>query len=399
MKLTVLLLSLGGFLLSMGSGSDLPAPFTEHCIVGEKNLYPPTGAAADVPWYVIDLDSPARDHWKVVADAKKVEIRELLDVIKNLTYPLFGSKLIDWVDSHMDSWNERLPQPYQDELAGIAEVTGMPLGEIVLYNIFYEVFTVCTSIIAEDNNGKIFHARNLDFGLFMGWDPVAHDWMTTRQLRKLIVNVEFRRGGKTLYKSVNFAGFVGMYNGVVPGKFSITANERFDLKDGGYVGILQWLAGKSTDRWMTFNVRDVLESAQSYEEAAVLLKTTPLMSPVYYILGGVKSGEGQIIYRTRAGEYNNATTLDLSQPDGWYVLQTNYDTPYVPPLFIDDRDTPGRRCMNKLGRDNVGFAGIFNVLSSTSNLNKLTAYTVLMQAESGALETYLQECPQPCWAF
>ena len=28
------------------------------------------------------------------------------------------------------------------------------LGEVVLYNIFYEIFTVCTSIIAEDKTGN-----------------------------------------------------------------------------------------------------------------------------------------------------------------------------------------------------------------------------------------------------
>ena len=42
------------------------------------------------------------------------------------------------------------------------------LGDIVLYNIFYEVFTVCTSIVAHDDKGTMYHARNLDFGLFMG---------------------------------------------------------------------------------------------------------------------------------------------------------------------------------------------------------------------------------------
>lgn len=29
-----------------------------------------------------------------------------------------------------------------------------PLGEITLFNIFYEVFTVCTSLVAEDFNGE-----------------------------------------------------------------------------------------------------------------------------------------------------------------------------------------------------------------------------------------------------
>ena len=27
-------------------------------------------------------------------------------------------------------------------------------GEVVFYNIFYEVFTVCTSVIAQDPSGK-----------------------------------------------------------------------------------------------------------------------------------------------------------------------------------------------------------------------------------------------------
>ena len=73
-------------------------------------------------------------------------------------------------------------------MKGIAKVSGIPLGnvpcvvmvslldnhyylslgEIVLYNIFYEVSTACTSIIGQTDNGQLFHARNLDFGLLMG---------------------------------------------------------------------------------------------------------------------------------------------------------------------------------------------------------------------------------------
>lgn len=42
------------------------------------------------------------------------------------------------------------------------------LGEIVLYNIFYEVASYCTSIVGQDQNGNIFHGRNLDFGGALG---------------------------------------------------------------------------------------------------------------------------------------------------------------------------------------------------------------------------------------
>jgi len=43
----------------------------------------------------------------------------------------------------------------------------------VLYNIFYEIFTVCTSIVGQDKSGKMYHARNLDFGLLLGYVPVS----------------------------------------------------------------------------------------------------------------------------------------------------------------------------------------------------------------------------------
>jgi len=53
-------------------------------------------------------------------------------------------------------------------MKGISQASGLKLGEVVLYNIFYEVSSFCTSIVAQDQNGNIFHGRNLDFGGFMG---------------------------------------------------------------------------------------------------------------------------------------------------------------------------------------------------------------------------------------
>lgn len=99
-------------------------------------------------------------------------------------------------------------------ILGIATATGINEGEIVLYNIFYEIFTVCTSIVAQDNSNKLYHARNLDFGLFLGWDVNTTDWAVTEKLRNMIININWTRNGSTVYKSVNFAGYVGIYNGV-----------------------------------------------------------------------------------------------------------------------------------------------------------------------------------------
>jgi acid ceramidase len=375
---------------------QLPSPFTEHCIVGEKNLYPPPKNAT-VPLFVVDLDKPPAERWTQIASTYAQQINDLVQGAKDFITAFLGETIVDKLVNELSDLDSKLPQPYADELRGIANVSGVPLGEIVLYNVFYEVFTVCTSIVAEDETGKLYHARNLDFGLFLGWNEKTHDWAITERLRKTIVNVDWKKGGKTIFKSVNFAGFVGVYNGVRPKAFTVTANERFDLKDGGYIGILKWLMGDNSASWMTLLVREVMENATSYNEAVQRLSNTKLMAPVYYIVGGNSSGQGSIIVRSRT-ETLDVVTLNTSDPNGWYVLETNYD-PKSKPLFIDDRRTPGNECMQKLGRQNVSFSGLFNVLSSTTNLNKLTAYTTLMQVDTGTLETYIQKCPDPCWAF
>jgi len=268
------------------------------------------------------------------------------------------------------------------------------LGEIVLFNIFYEIDALCTSIVARDRTGRLYHARNLDFGLFLGWNYRTHQWALTEKLRKMIFNVNWKRNGTLLYKSVNFAGYTGVYNAVKPNKFSVTANERFDLAYGGYVGLVNWLLGNdTTSKWMTWATRELMETANSYKQAVDYLKKVPLLSPVYFIVGGATSAEGGSIITRRLND-----TLEFREmgKNDFYILQTNYD-PWLEPLFIDDRRAPGRACMDKLGQSGVGFEGIFTVLSSKTNLNALTAYTTMMRVDDGHLETWVQECPQPCW--
>ncbi|TKR95473.1 hypothetical protein L596_009639 [Steinernema carpocapsae] len=375
---------------------DLPEPFADHCILLDgENKYNPAGQF-DVPWFNIDLDKPPSERWTEVATAYSEQIKALIDVVKALILPIFpeAMKLVDLVFAEM---NDMMPLPYRDEMINIAEASGVPLGEIVMYNIFYEIFTVCTSVIAQDPQGHLIHARNLDFGLFMGWNGTSHEWIMSNVLRKMVINVNWIKDGKVLYVSNNFAGFIGAYNGLKKDKFSITANERFIL-EGGYVGMIRWMLGlEPNGKWMTWLTRETLEQANSYDEAKTHLSDTPMLSPVYYILGGVNPFEGCIITRS-LNATDLVTSLDPDREDGWFVLQTNYDQ-NQPPLFVDDRRTPGNKCMKILGQDNVGFEGIYNVLSSKTNLNKLTAYTVLMDVKKGKFETHLQSCPGFCWAF
>lgn len=362
----------------------------QECIT---NAYPPT--ESPVGWEVVNLDLPANQRYNDLASKKTKQLYNLLSYIKNFTSFIMDGKLFGYIDKDLGPLADTLPAPYGDEIKGLATATGIPLGEVVLYNIFYEVFTVCTSIVAEDKTGNLFHARNLDFGLFLGWDNKTNTWALSEILRTLIVNIDYQKNGKTVYKTVSFAGYVGVLSGMKPGVMTLTLNERFNI-DGGFIGIIEWILGKRDAKWSSFLSRDVLETATSYKQALDMLANEEVLAPVYYILGGTKSGEGVVITRSRTKCLDQMSLNPTNKT--WFVLETNYDN-WKPPLIIDDRRTPGKACMNKMGQENVSFKGLYNVLSTQPVLNKLTTYTTLMQASSGKMETYIRNCADPCFPW
>jgi len=303
-------------------------------------------------------------------------------------------KLVELVDNDLGFVADTLPAPYGDELKGIANATNIPLGDIVLYNIFYEVFTLCTSIVGVDKNGDTLHARNLDFGLFLGWDLTNDTWIISEKLRPLIANINYTRSGVTQYTTVTFIGYIGIFTGVKPGVLSFSMNERFEA-DGGYIGLFEWLLNINRKQaWVTLIARDLFEGNYDYDASLKILSTAPIMAPCYYILGGPNQ-KGAVVTRNRA---NSEDVWVLGSNNTWYLAETNYDH-WKKPLFIDDRITPCNTCMKKLGQDNFSFNGIFNVLSSKPVLNKLTVYSALMNLNSGHVETYVQYCKTPCQPF
>lgn len=176
------------------------------------------------------------------------------------------------------------------EMTGISKASGIPLGEIYLYNLFYEFNAFCTSIISENVDGQIYHARNMDFGLFMGWDTHNDTWLLTEKLRPLVVNVEYVKNNQTLFKAVNFVGYIGVITGVKPQKFSLSVNERYSLKGSGLAGILKWILGSRTGNWMGFLTRTVFETVESFADAKAVLSSKPLVGPIYFILGRNRFG-------------------------------------------------------------------------------------------------------------
>lgn len=362
------------------------------------NAYPPTEPEYKVPWFTVNLDLSPELRWKEVATDRAAGIRNLLEKFKEFArdWGAFADKIIAAVDNDLPKFADTLPYPFAGEIKGIAQYSGLNLGEVVLFNIFYEFFTVCTSIVAEDPSGNFVHARNLDFGLFIGWDVKNRTWEITEALRPLVVNIEYQRGGKTLFKAVHFAGYIGILTGLKPNLFSFSMDERFN-KDGGFIGIIKWLEGDRNESWMGFLARQVMENATSYKEAQDKLANTVMLAPAYFILGGNQSGQASVITRSREKALD-VWEMSTIKEHTWYILETNYDH-WEKPLFLDDRRTPANKCMMNLTQQAVSFAGIFDVLSTIPVLNKLTAYTALMEVKTGRFESYIRYCKDPCFPW
>nr|XP_015200919.1 PREDICTED: acid ceramidase [Lepisosteus oculatus] len=343
----------GLFLALLGAfvSTQFVPPYTEDC---RNGMYPPNGPTfrGNVTWYTVNLDLPPRQRWTQVISDKKTELGAMIQVIKDFANAFVPSgKLIELVDKDLPLILDTLPSPFNEEMKGIADASGLPLGEVILFNVFYEVFTACTSLIAEDTSGNLYHGRNLDFGLFLGWDMKNKSWAVTERLRPLVVNLDFQRNKKTIFKSTNFAGYVGMLTGIKPVRIPF------------------------------------------YDDAKNQLSKTKMLAPAYFILGGNKSGQGCVITRSRRASLD-IWEIDLER-GRWYVLETNYDH-WKEPLFLDDRRTPAMKCMNQTTQAKIAPATIYNVLSTKPVLNKLTTYTTLMDVSKGKLESYIRECPDPC---
>ncbi len=328
--------------------------------------------------YTIDLDLPPQDRWAQVTRDYRSEIPLLLETIKQIVPPL----AVDLADIIGDGLEKYIQYPYNLEMVGIKEgLKGIGLGEVVLGNIVYEVTAyshgnskACTSIVAEAENGTIYHGRNLDYHLF------------TDILRNMTIIVDFQKNGTTVYTGTTYAGYIGLLTGQKPHGFTISLDER-DQGDWWMNALEALVAG--THGIASFTIRDTLaDPTMDFEQAVYSLSLKPFIAPCYVIVGGIGTRQGAVITR------NRASAVDVWKIDAfngrWYLVETNYDHWDLPPKG-DDRRDPAIKAMNETGRVNVDGPALFTILSTPPILNKGTSYTTIMSASiPGLYDTWIR---------
>ena len=121
-----------------------------------------TGEPFQVPSYNIDLDLPPDQRWLNVTQKYAKYAAQIVADIRSKIPPLIiplAEKLALYLHDHF-------PAPYPGELASVSHGLNISLADAILLNIFYDLSAFCTSIVAQDTKGNIFHGRNLDYGIF-----------------------------------------------------------------------------------------------------------------------------------------------------------------------------------------------------------------------------------------
>lgn len=123
--------------------------------------------------YIINLDADPKDRWKEIGEKYKTDIKQTLEEVKKKAGEAVRILLrlvdVQAIGRELDSL---LPPPYGDELRGLAEATDIPVGELFVLNLVYDITAHCTSIVAQSSTGYLLHARNLDMRIC----PVTPNW-------------------------------------------------------------------------------------------------------------------------------------------------------------------------------------------------------------------------------
>uniref|UniRef100_A0A8D3DBY4 N-acylethanolamine-hydrolyzing acid amidase n=1 Tax=Scophthalmus maximus TaxID=52904 RepID=A0A8D3DBY4_SCOMX len=318
--------------------------------LGQALLAPPT--------VNVSLDEGPELRWKPLLQVFDVEfLRRAGAEVIDSTVPKWVHQALAPVVVALEKY---IPPPYAGEIRGMASLFGGSLSDIVILNFAYEISAFCTSIVAQDKNGSVYHGRNLDYP-----HPV---------LRNLTVNVVFLKNGEVAYRGTSFAGYVGLWTGQSPHKFTVSGDQRGSDHWWNWWKnfVSAFLLGRTPVSWL---VRETLAEAENFQDAVMRLSKIPIITGVYYIVGGVRAGEGVVITRDRKGP---ADIWPLDPVNGgWYRVETNYDH-WLPSR--DPRRYAASKALNATGQDHINMDTLYQVLSQFPVCNGITVYTTTMSA-------------------
>jgi hypothetical protein len=257
---------------------------------------------------------------------------------------------------------------YAEEIAGIANILNITAADYYALNCYYELCVMCTSIVARDKNNKLILARNFDFGY-------------TEVLRKMHINVVYKRNNKELAKCGNIAGYVGVFTCLKPYAFAISMNARPLGNVQDFISRL--VAGRILTTWL---LRDTMLNTATYEDAMRMIEGAATVSGSYMIIAGLKENEGTVITRAR----DSIVSSKKLSTEQWFLAKCNSDDGNT----TDIRTNWVHKAMAELGQSNTDLNTVLNnVLLQSPLLRPTTVATILMSPVNNYYKSIIPTTP------
>jgi len=215
-----------------------------------------------------------RQHGKLLASSTCVLMDTVLYTIGLYASIDSGKWFLDTLrEARRRTW-PHTPQCYKEEMAGLAEGSGLPREIVEIGTSFPEYFH-CSGFAVwgkATTDGKLYHGRVLDYMREVGFQHHATVFVCKPDQGHAFVNV-------------GYAGFIGCVTGM---------NERqVAVGEMGGGGVGEW-DGLS----MGLLMRHVLENADSLNEAVSIFRDTPRTCEYYYVVSDGKIPDARGLWTT-----------------------------------------------------------------------------------------------------
>lgn len=192
-----------------------------------------------------------------------------------------GKEKIEAIQTIYDAFAPHLPARYHEELAGLAEGSGVPLERLRLLHAIPERFH-CTGVAAmgkATKDGKLYHTRSLDYALDIG---------NKKRAQENALLIIYQPDDGHAYAVVGWAGFIGCVSGMNAEGISI-GEMGSASKDENYAGIP-----------MIFLMREALRRGGSLREAVEVFRQGPRTCGYNFIVADGKIPDARALEVTRS---------------------------------------------------------------------------------------------------
>ncbi len=307
-----------------------------------------------MPKFIINLDLPLRERYQNILPQFAPVVKEMIMIMKKslkVRTVAFLGKLLMY----------KQPKEFVEEYKVNSELLNVPLSDLTINAVTYELFAGCTSIIICNKNKEILFGRNLDYD-------------TAYYLHRLTYQASVYRNGVHLYDAGFLAGYVGVhvaYNS--KHQIAVSLNQRSNKSILN--NVYRFWRGYSTPIYV---IKQLMDRQLNYTETMNYLKNVQISSNCYFIVAGFSEGSGYVMSKDIELSKTKVDNLNVEKGK-WFLVQTNYDRDIEDPLD-DYRRIPVEQLINSIG-NNIDEISFFDkILSKFPSNNNITATTSVIKS-------------------